>query len=189
VRAAARVEAGADATSSLREARAAFEKASSINPRSGAPFLGRGCVAMLEARQRIAYGRSPDTAFEEAARSLAEAIRLDSNNARTYLAMAELRREQASWRQRRGEDPRHEIADGVAMAERAVTVCPQLGRAMAVRAALLRCEAESTQDHARRRGLLERARESLGGALARNAHLARRYEGEREAIEAALAAL
>jgi hypothetical protein len=53
----------------------------------------------------------------------------------------------------------------------------------------MRCEAESAQDDARRRELLERARDSLSEALARNAHLERKYQPEREAIETALAAL
>jgi tetratricopeptide (TPR) repeat protein len=176
----------ADPTASFREARAALGKALEINASFAAGFVTLAQVSVLEGCWHMENGQDPRPSFEEAREHLRRGLELDAGNVDGYLEMAEVCRRLAEWDVAKGQPATNEIEEGLQMADKALSLRERLGRARALRAALLFCRAECEVDESRRALLLRQASDSVREAFEWNGHLRGRYALEAERIHQAL---
>jgi predicted Ser/Thr protein kinase len=172
------LDRGEPPTNALTEARTAFARAASLDPKLGEPHRLAGEAATVEARWRIQDGQDPLPALARARGAFEKAVEVRPKDARAWAGWADRCRFAADWRRSHGQDARAETAEGLARAEQALSLVPSLPEALAAKGALLRGRAQDERDGARRQAEARLGRDALRRALELNAHLQRAWGGE-----------
>ncbi len=165
------LERGGDPEPELARSEEALARARELNPRLGNTWRYLGETWGVRARWRARQDKARDEDFSAAATAFRRALELEPGKLEYRLAAGHFHRDQAGWKQRRGEDPVPELQRSLELAEEALASRPQWARARVLRASVLLALAGTSAPPEQRRSWTAQAREDLERALAHNPHL------------------
>jgi tetratricopeptide (TPR) repeat protein len=118
--------------------------------------------------------------FEAAFAVLRPLLAVDRVDPLPYQMMAATHERRAAWLLEGGKDPSEELAQGFAMAEKALSKNPRMGQAYATRGALYVLSARAAREAGARRDAAGRAKDALSAAFKENPLLEREHGAARE---------
>ncbi len=124
-----------DPSHSLLDAREALQKMNELNPNNFAVFQELGRVEWVAARWTMKSGRNPEALFEKAQAALRRSMELNPQEAEPYVILADLLLSRATWKQ---SDAKDLLKEGIAMADKALSLNPRSSRAAAVKEEILK---------------------------------------------------
>lgn len=164
---------GEDPRPVLEEARAAYERIMEEAPWDIDHRILHAQVEILGARFALRNGGIDGERLGEAMKPLLALLDRERARPQLYQTIAELHELRAESLVQGREDAREEIAKGISMADKALSVNPHMAAAHAVRGALLVLEARTARDPEAAGAAARRAKEALDAALRENPLVAR----------------
>ncbi len=139
-----RVDHNRDPTPAVERARHWLKRALEIDPGYASAWTSLGETAIYAARWELQNGRTPQSFLDEAHAALVSASRHDPDDAINECALAALFRWRAEWSWRQHLPLVHDVAEGLAHAQAALAINPQLGYAVLLQGQLLAYRVRAT---------------------------------------------
>ena len=157
-----------DPEPALREAGEAFRRAAEGKPWDIGHLVWRARVDLLSLRWAAKQRRIKREPFAAARSPLLPLLGQPCIDPRPYHILAELHQAEAAWLLEGAMSPDQAIMEGLAMAEKALTLNPHMARALSSQGALLLVRARAARGAKERREAALAAREALSAALREN---------------------
>jgi serine/threonine-protein kinase len=155
------------AAASIAAAQEAMQKAGEIETPDHYYNQRLGELFLLQGREQIRKGTSPQKTFQKSRKALETSLKLNSNNPYTYLRFAELCRWEVETDS--AANAQKHIDEGLKFVESALSINPSLAEAYAIRGVLLNRFQKKNAE------MQSASRESIQKALEMNGNLQREY--------------
>ncbi|HEX4959516.1 MAG TPA: protein kinase [Thermoanaerobaculia bacterium] len=159
---------GSDPRQPLADAARSYEQALAIKPDYGLARFNLGYTYRSLAEGLAGQGQDPAPALGAADAALAEYLRLNPNDADTFLEQARVRLAAVRWDLRAKTSPEKDLAEAAADLERAEAVNPKYPDALFAQAQVARYRAEAVADPRKAAAALHDGLARVGRALAIN---------------------
>jgi hypothetical protein len=142
-------------------------------------LIARAKVEILAIRWAMKRRRGTPESFEAAIALLRPVLSEELQNPGVYQGLAEIHSLCADWLAERGNSPAADIANGLAMAEKALSINPRMAAALATKGSLHLTQARTARDPSARAGAARLAEEVFADAFRNNPLLEREHGAKR----------
>jgi len=157
---------GMDPGSALEEARRCFRKIIQSSPLDVDYRVALARTEILALRWAIAKENAKANLFEAAFSALSPVLEEERANPHVYQTLAEIYEIRTGWRG--GRDAEKDISEGLAMAEKALAIDPEMATALASKGALLLARARGLRDEKLKTDAARAGRTALDAARREN---------------------
>jgi serine/threonine-protein kinase len=164
-----------DPEPALGKARKAFERAIEKVPRTLNDRVWRARVEILGIRWAMKQRRAKEAMFATALSPLQPLLSEERDNPSLYQTMAEIHALRAAFLLEGGKTPDEDVAEGLSLAEKALSKNPHLAAALAAKGQLYLAQARAARDRAARAEAARHAKEAFDAAFRENPLLLREH--------------